>query len=116
MDSHDDSKLYAERNQILLMFVSGLPLQERPGAKKRYENGNHWDSYRRWTERTSILVPLPPQVYAKVPVLLKRTLLLEFPIYVFNPSKHADLRATQDRQVEEGNEDSDSNGQRESSH
>ena len=47
---------------ILLMFVSGLPLQERPGAKKRYESGNHFDSYKTYTERTSILIPFPPQL------------------------------------------------------
>ena len=39
---------------ILLMFVSGLTLQERPGAKKRYESGNHWESFKAYTERTSM--------------------------------------------------------------
>jgi hypothetical protein len=29
----------------LLMFVSGLTLQERPGAKKRYEKGEGWNEY-----------------------------------------------------------------------
>jgi hypothetical protein len=55
---------------ILLMFVSGLTLQERPGAKKRYEKGNHWEEYARYLNRTSIF--------------------LEFPIYVFDPAKHSD--------------------------
>ena len=86
----------------LLMFVSGLNLQERPGAKKRYESGNHWESFKEYTERTSILIPLPPQVYKPLPTILKRTLLLEFPLYVFDPAKHADQSKVQEREAEEG--------------
>ncbi|RSL96883.1 hypothetical protein CEP52_011229 [Fusarium oligoseptatum] len=76
---------------ILLMFVSGLPLSERPKAKSRYEKGNNWDGYKRWLDRTSILIPFPPQLYEKMPVFLKRTLFLEFPMYVFDPAKHSDV-------------------------
>jgi hypothetical protein len=74
---------------ILLLFVSGLNLQERPGAKKRYEKDNHWEEYSRYLQRTSILIPFPPQLYEKMPTILKRTILLEFPIYVFDPAKHS---------------------------
>ncbi|RSL85973.1 hypothetical protein CEP51_003066 [Fusarium floridanum] len=76
---------------ILLMFVSGLPLSERPKAKSRYEKGNNWEGYKRWLDRTSILIPFPPQLYEKMPVFLKRTLFLEFPMYVFDPAKHSDV-------------------------
>ncbi|KAM0430529.1 hypothetical protein ACHAPT_005878 [Fusarium lateritium] len=76
---------------ILLMFVSGLPLSERPKAKSRYERGNNWEGYKRWLDRTSILIPFPPQLYEKMPVFLKRTLFLEFPMYVFDPAKHSDV-------------------------
>ncbi|EKD18077.1 uncharacterized protein L3040_007742 [Drepanopeziza brunnea f. sp. 'multigermtubi'] len=76
---------------ILLMFVSGLTLQERPGAKKRYEKDNHWDEYSRYLNRTSILIPFPPMLYEKLPTIIKRTVLLEFPIYVFDPKKHSDM-------------------------
>jgi hypothetical protein len=58
---------------VLLMFVSGLMLRGWPGAKKRYESGQGWQQYQRWTERTSILVPFPPQLYAPLPTFLKRT-------------------------------------------
>ncbi|KAI1205617.1 DUF1295-domain-containing protein [Annulohypoxylon truncatum] len=81
---------------ILLMFVSGLPLSERPGAKKRYENGLNWDAYQRYLNRTSILIPFPPQIYEKLPVFVKRTIFLEFPMYVFDPAKHSDI--TKDQQ------------------
>lgn len=71
------------------MLVSGLPLSERPGAKRRYEKGGAtWENYRRYLERTSILIPLPPVLYEKFPTWVKRTVLLEFPMYVFDPEKH----------------------------
>src|SRR6266498_4615557 len=82
---------------ILLMFVSGLTLQERPGAKKRYEKNNHWEEYSRYLNRTSILIPFPPQLYLRMPTILKRTIFLEFPIYVFDPAKHADLGKMRER-------------------
>ncbi|MCJ1272579.1 hypothetical protein MMC21_000365 [Puttea exsequens] len=87
----------------LLMFLSGLPLQERPGAKKRYESGNHWESFKTYTERTSILIPFPQQLYVHMPTILKRTIFLEFPIYVFDPAKHADQSKVREREAEEGN-------------
>lgn len=89
---------------VLLMFVSGLTLQERPGAKKRYESGNHssWEAYARYLNRTSILIPFPPQLYERLPTIIKRTVFLEFPIYVFNPAKHADQSKVRQRESEEG--------------
>jgi hypothetical protein len=86
----------------LLLFLSGLPLQERPGAKKRYEKGIKWPEYERYLNRTSILIPFPPQLYARMPVILKRTIFLEFPMYVFDPAKHADQSKIQARGAEEG--------------
>ncbi|KAF3023761.1 hypothetical protein E8E14_014313 [Neopestalotiopsis sp. 37M] len=98
---------------ILLMFVSGLPLSERPGAKKRYENGSNWEGYQRYLKRTSILVPLPPQLYERLPVIIKRTILLEFPMYVFDPAKHSDGAQGQ-RSAEEGNRQTVSSDTRQS--
>jgi hypothetical protein len=89
---------------LLLMFVSGLPLSERPGAKKRYEKGLNWEGYQAYLNRTSILVPFPPQIYARLPTFLKRTVFLEFPMYVFDPAKHSDAGAkgVPDDAAEEG--------------
>ena len=78
---------------FLLLFISGLPLQERPGAKKRYEKDNHWAEYSSYLERTSILIPFPPALYSRMPKILKRTIFLEFPMYVFDPAKHSDVKA-----------------------
>ena len=72
---------------VLLMFVSGLTLQEVPSAQKRYQKSLNWEAYQEYLRRTSILFPLPPAMYAPMPVWLKRTLLLEFPMYVFHPTK-----------------------------
>jgi Protein of unknown function (DUF1295) len=77
---------------VLFMFVSGLVPEERSEAKKRYERGHGWEQYKRWTERTSILVPFLPQLYAPLPTFLKHTLFLDFPIYVCDPARHADQR------------------------
>lgn len=104
---------------ILLLFVSGLTLQERPSAKKRYEKGSHWDEYARYLKRTSILIPFPPQLYEKMPVFLKRTVFLEFPFYVFDPAKHSDIgkgqagaEQGQHRQQDQSERASDENGLR----
>jgi len=82
---------------VLLMFISGIPLSERPGAKNRFEKNMHWKEYSDYLNRTSILIPFPPQMYSKMPIFLKRTVFLEFPMYVFNPTKHSD----QHHEVEE---------------
>lgn len=91
----------------LLMFVSGLPLQERPGAKKRYEKGVGWEAYSQYLHDTSILIPMPPAVWKRLPVLVKRTVGLEFPMYVFDPAKHADEGKVAERTAEEGRDGSE---------
>ncbi|KAI0160688.1 hypothetical protein GGR57DRAFT_490334 [Xylariaceae sp. FL1272] len=87
---------------LLLLFVSGLPLSERPGAKKRYERGLNWEGYSRYLNRTSILIPFPPQLYQRLPTFIKRTLFLEFPMYVFDPAKHLDVADPGQQSAEEG--------------
>lgn len=84
------------------MFLSGLPLQERPGAKKRYEKGVGWPEYEKYLHDVSILIPMPPAIWSRLPVLVKRTVGLEFPMYVFDPAKHADQDKVQQQQAEEG--------------
>ena len=90
----------------LLLFLSGLPLQERPGAKKRYEKGVGWPEYEKYLHDTSILIPMPPAIWKKLPVVVKRTIGLEFPLYVFDPTKHADQSKADANRAEEGNRQS----------
>ena len=94
------------------MFVSGLTLQDRPGAKKRYESGQGWEQYPQWTDRTSILLPFPPQLYQPLPTIIKRTAFLDFPIYVFDPAKHADQKKAHDGSAEQSQERSHSTDRR----
>lgn len=61
----------------LLLFLSGLPLQEKPTAKRRYEKGERWEEYQVYLKRTSILVPMPRRVWERLPVAFKRTVGLE---------------------------------------
>ncbi|OAA73547.1 hypothetical protein ISF_00448 [Cordyceps fumosorosea ARSEF 2679] len=99
---------------FLLLFVSGMPLAERPKAKARYEKGNNWEAYRRWLDRTSPLIPFPPQLYARTPVWLKRTVFLELPLYVFDPAKHSDVATPGGGRDAEGENGGDRNEGRES--
>lgn len=89
----------------LLMFVSGLTLQERPGAKKRYEKGTGWPAYEKYLHDTSILIPMPPAIWRSLPTIVKRTVGLEFPVYVFDPAKHADESKARENRAEEGREE-----------
>lgn len=87
----------------LLLFVSGLTLQERPGAKKRYEKGVGWPRYEQYLHETSILFPMPKFIWRNLPVWVKRTVGCEWPLYVFDPAKHADQdKAQENRRAEEG--------------
>lgn len=88
------------------MFLSGLPTAEKPTAKKFFlmshspeasqgetsfshpeAKNDIWDNYKAYLSRTSVLIPLPPQLYRPLPELVKRTLLLDFPIYRFDENK-----------------------------
>ncbi|KAK5326631.1 hypothetical protein LTR93_003494 [Exophiala xenobiotica] len=90
----------------LLLFVSGLTLQERPGAKKKFEkdgpDGDGWLRYKDWLDRTSILIPMPPAVWRRLPTVVKRTVGCEWPIYVFKPERDADMKNVQRRREEQG--------------
>lgn len=81
----------------LLMFASGLPTAEKPTAKKFYlmshgpnvdeGHAEAWRNYKAYLNRTSILIPIPPYLYQHIPSFLKRTILLDFPIYSFDEKK-----------------------------
>jgi len=90
---------------FFLMFVSGVPLSERPGAKRRYDSGKNWAAYERYLQRTSVLIPLPPQLYSRLPIFIKRTILMEFPMYVFDPNKHSNSAMNKQLAKEKGSAD-----------
>ncbi|KAM0748107.1 DUF1295-domain-containing protein [Meredithblackwellia eburnea MCA 4105] len=76
---------------LLLFFVSGLPLAEKPTSQRYYllthgpdpEPGDKWSEYKAYLSRTSILLPIPPSVYRRFPESVKKTVLLDFPMFAF---------------------------------
>ena len=91
----------------LLLFGSGVPTAEKPAAQRYYkmaypddgsadgtdfherapQNGA-WANYRAYRARTSLLLPLPPSVYRVLPGWVKRTVLLDLPMYEWTPEKN----------------------------
>ncbi|CAN8072902.1 unnamed protein product [Agarophyton chilense] len=61
----------------LLLFLSGVPLLER-SADKKYAKDQQYVAYKK---RTSVLVPLPPAVYTRLPPWLRKTMLFDFDMY-----------------------------------
>ncbi|KAJ6504822.1 DUF1295-domain-containing protein [Mycena vitilis] len=82
---------------VILMFGSGLPTSSKPQAKRYYlksygpgadaDDSGVWDQYKAYLRRTSILIPLPQALYKHIPNILKKTLLLDFPMYQFDERK-----------------------------
>ena len=90
----------------LLLFGSGVPTAEKPTAQKFYQMAYPDDgsdtgydyaerqpanaacaNYQTYRAQTSILLPLPPALYRVLPQWLKRTVLLDLPMYEWTPSK-----------------------------
>ncbi|RSH90339.1 hypothetical protein EHS25_001673 [Saitozyma podzolica] len=91
---------------VLLLFLSGLPPAEKPTAKKYFlmshppervaasftpdtlvPENDVWSNYKRYLSRTSILIPIPPPLYRPLPEWVKRTILLDLPMYRFDEEK-----------------------------
>ena len=76
----------------VLLFFSGIPTAEKPQARRVYLCGdaNAWAAYQSYLDDTSILIPIPPVLYRRLPKVVKRTILLDFPFYQFDESKAVD--------------------------
>lgn len=48
-----------------------------------------WAAYRAYLYDTSVLIPLPPALYRPLPKIVKRTILLDLPLYRFDESEAA---------------------------
>lgn len=83
---------------LLLLFVSGIPMLEERADKKHAKK----EEYRTYKKRTSVLFPIPNALYAPLPDAVKRTILLDFPLY--NPMYKAVAKA-EDKTEEEVQED-----------
>lgn len=88
------------------MFASGMLTAEKPTAKKFFlmsqptstSSSPHptdddaecpaaWSKYHQYLASTSILVPIPPALYRPLPEWVKKTALLDFPMYRFDEGK-----------------------------
>ncbi|KAF7307398.1 Hypothetical DUF1295-domain-containing protein [Mycena indigotica] len=97
-----------DRGCSILMFGSGMPTSTKPQAKRYYlksygpeakpENSTIWAEYKEYLQRTSILIPLPPVIYAPLPAFIKRTLLFEFPMYQFDEATDGEAAVTEAKQ------------------
>jgi hypothetical protein len=89
------------------MFGTGIPTAEKPQAQKFYllsygvdakeEHANAWRQYKAYLKTTSILIPIPPVLYRRLPSIIKNTLLLDFPIYHFDEEKDGAAAKEEDR-------------------
>ncbi|CDW99277.1 hypothetical protein [Sporisorium scitamineum] len=89
----------------LLLFLSGIPLAEKPTQQKYFlmshgpdktaeglqpwheqRETDPWERMKAFRARTSILVPLPNGVYRRLPKWVK-TVLFDFPFYNFDEAK-----------------------------
>lgn len=88
---HRELRLRPAAHSVLLFF-SGIPTAERPQARRVYLCGdaNAWAAYQSYLDDTSILIPIPPVLYRRLPKVVKRTILLDFPFYQFDQSEAVD--------------------------
>ncbi|EJD07435.1 DUF1295-domain-containing protein [Fomitiporia mediterranea MF3/22] len=92
---------------LLLMFASGVPTAEKPTAKKYYllSNGMHakeehreaWKKYKLYLKSTSVLIPLPPALYRRLPEIIKKTVLLDLPMYQFDEKTDGPMAIEEER-------------------
>lgn len=75
---------------LLLLFVSGIPILEK-SADMRH---GHKEGYAEYKNRTSCLILFPPRLYERLPKLLKKTILLDFPLYNPGPPPKASPQLT----------------------
>ena len=78
---------------LLLLFVSGMNLSERSGARKRWEiGGDVWEGYKAYLDRTSILIPVPRVIWKGLPGWVKGTVGFQWRLYQFAPEVHGAVR------------------------
>ena len=72
---------------LLNVPATGIAHAEGKNLKRYYESEQQADAYRHYRANTSIVVPLPNSVYAKLPSWIKRNLLLEWERFEYRPKQ-----------------------------
>lgn len=70
---------------LILLFLGGLPTAEGSSLKKYYKDEESKQTWLAYKQRTSILFPFPPALYAALPLWFKRVFCLELPMYEYDP-------------------------------
>ncbi|GAX74947.1 hypothetical protein CEUSTIGMA_g2393.t1 [Chlamydomonas eustigma] len=65
----------------ILLFLSGMPTAEGDNQKRFLRDPEIRTRYMEYRNRTSPILPLPPFLYAALPLIIKRIFLLELPLY-----------------------------------
>lgn len=102
---------------LSLMFLSGLPTAEKPAAKKQFlashkpsssntfsqspPTNDSWAEYKDYLSKTSVILPIPPALYKPLPEWLKRSVLLDFPMYRFEEEKDGKEALEEERKKHE---------------
>lgn len=106
----------------LLMFLSGVPLAEKPTQKKYFmmshsgdtlepynaqKEEDPWRRYKSFKNRTSLILPIPSIIYKPLPQFVKTWILLDLPQYQFDEHKDGkEAIEEQERKQREQNDDS----------
>ena len=57
------------------------------GASIGQAKNDVWKNYKAYLATTSIVLPVPPRLYRPLPEWMKRTILLDFPMFKFDEEK-----------------------------
>ncbi|CAM9831908.1 unnamed protein product [Ascophyllum nodosum] len=69
----------------ILLFASGIPTVESSWDKKYGGSADYWD----YKERTSILFPMPPGLFKRLPKSVKALVFCEWPMYTVGSREDA---------------------------
>eukprot|EP00049_Salpingoeca_infusionum_P017605 m.353650 g.353650 ORF g.353650 m.353650 type:complete len:358 (-) comp16813_c0_seq1:323-1396(-) len=72
---------------ILLLFLSGIPTAEGANQARYMKSEDTKESYLKYRARTSPVLPIPPPLYAVLPMWVKRVFCFEFSFYEYREDK-----------------------------
>lgn len=77
---------------IILLFLSGIPSAEGPAQARFMKSDEDAKNFLIYRNRTSILIPFPPFLYACLPRMIKVIFFFEYPMYEYTPTTEKETR------------------------
>lgn len=72
----------------MMSYPAPSDAESNSGSFSRKQPKNDiWTNYKAYLARTSIVIPIPPPLYRPLPEWVKRTVLLDFPMFRFDEEK-----------------------------